>query len=363
MTDRPRIAVASVSGGKDSHATALLAIDEYGPENVRLVHAWTGHEHEITDAFIRNDLPAMFGRSIDIVQADFTSDMTRKRAYIETHWMQDLTTGKPGEWKWKGDGPMPMLQPIDPADPYRYCSFGDWHWTPERAPLKDYDAQAVIGLALEMLVPTGNPFLDLCLMKGRFPSRKAQFCTQELKRYPLDKYMLDLIGQGYEVESWQGIRRDESMRRKDALERERGAEGWLIRRPIVDWTAQQVVDFVTLRGHRLNPLYSMGCDRVGCMLCINAGKDEIANAARRWPHHIHRIREWERMVAIASKRGLASLFAGTGDVEGLMPDEYARASSIDATVDWAMTTRGAKQYDLFKTGLPVACASSYGLCE
>jgi hypothetical protein len=39
--------------------------------------------------------------------------------------------------------------------------------------------------AAEALRPSGNPFLDLCLWKGRFPSRMTQFCTQFLKTEPL----------------------------------------------------------------------------------------------------------------------------------------------------------------------------------
>ena len=32
--------------------------------------------------------------------------------------------------------------------------------------------------------------LDLCIWKGRFPSRKAQFCTSELKTMPLVEYLV-----------------------------------------------------------------------------------------------------------------------------------------------------------------------------
>src|SRR3546814_5551271 len=71
--------------------------------------------------------------------------------------------------------------------------------------------------ALKVLHPTGNPFLDLCLWKGRFPSRKAQFCTEELKRNIAVEFQVDLIDQGHTVVSWQGIRRDESLNRRDAL--------------------------------------------------------------------------------------------------------------------------------------------------
>ncbi|MFX8968918.1 phosphoadenosine phosphosulfate reductase, partial [Acinetobacter baumannii] len=65
--------------------------------------------------------------------------------------------------------------------------------------------------ALKHTHATGNPFLDLCIWKGRFPSTKARFCSTELKREViLYKLQFPLIDQGYKIISWQGVRADES---------------------------------------------------------------------------------------------------------------------------------------------------------
>lgn len=336
MTDQP-IIVCSTSGGKDSLATSLIAKQKHGGR-CRFVLADTGNEHEILLEYVYDYLPTI-GIEVDTVRADFTDRIAGKRHYVETKWPEK---GVP---------------------------------------------QEVIDRALSVLHPTGVPFLDLCLWKGRFPARMSQFCTFELKRRPLDAYMLDLMAAGYAVENWQGIRRDESDNRKDALKAEMTAEGWMIRRPIVHWTAEMVVKFVQRCGVELCPLYSLGCGRVGCMLCINSGKDEIDNAAKRWPEHIDKLREWERLVCLAAKRGWTTFFCDsaqvsetplpgwiykplvdkdTGETKPLWvePDEeiYARLN-IDARVEWAMTTRGGRQYDLLKAAPPLACSSSYGLCE
>ena len=331
------VVIVSVSGGKDSTACALLALDKYGVDNCQCVFADTGNEHELTYQYINDYLPHALGVTIDTVKSDFTDRIAAKRQYIIAKWPQKNVPDK------------------------------------------------IIYSALDILAkPTGNPFLDLCLWKGRFPSRKAQFCTQELKRYPLDNYMLELMAEGHQVQSWQGVRRDESIARRNLPHTEPVAEGWWIIRPIIDWTAKQVIEYVTkTKKIQLNPLYTLGMSRVGCMPCINANKSEIAEIAKRFPEHISKIRIWEGIVAYAAKRGFSTFFtspAGRSKTSKpgyvYRPDEQhpgldwvesdkliRNRLNIDARVEWAMTTRGGKQFDLLKSAPPEPCSSVYGLCE
>jgi 3'-phosphoadenosine 5'-phosphosulfate sulfotransferase (PAPS reductase)/FAD synthetase len=198
---------------------------------------------------------------------------------------------------------------------------------------------------------------------------------------------MERMSEGFQVESWRGIRRDESQNRKDAIDRERMAEGYDIVHPIVAWTAQQVVDFVISRGLRLNGLYSQGMSRVGCMPCINCNKDELAEIGKRFPEHIDKIREWERLVCLAAKRGWTTFFAdaamtsprpipgwirtievdektGIPVVFWLEPDHLIHARlNIDARVEWAMTSHGGRQQDFIRQAPATPCASLYGLCE
>jgi 3'-phosphoadenosine 5'-phosphosulfate sulfotransferase (PAPS reductase)/FAD synthetase len=311
-TDTCRI--VSVSGGKDSTATALLALD--ADPSARLVFADTGNEHELTYEYIREYLPRVLGRPIEEVRGHFADRMAAKREYVATHWG---TKGVPDD---------------------------------------------IITRALTVLAtPTGIPFLDLCLWKGRFPSRMAQFCTQELKRYPIEAVMFRAMEQGYRVESWRGVRKDESHARRQTAARERAAEGWEVVHPIADWSADQVVTFIRGRGVELNPLYRLGMGRVGCMPCINCTKDELAEIARRFPQHIDKIREWEALLAQAAKLGFSTFFTDSAASDMETPAEIYARLNIDARVTWARTTRGGKQFDLFKTGEASACQSVYGLCE
>lgn len=65
------LAVVSVSGGKDSTACALLAL-ESGMQ-AAFVFADTGNEHEETYRYVREYLPAKLGIYIEEVHADFSA--------------------------------------------------------------------------------------------------------------------------------------------------------------------------------------------------------------------------------------------------------------------------------------------------
>lgn len=296
--------IMSISGGKDSTAMWLLAI-ERGVE-VLPIFADTGHEHPTTMEYLEY-LEKELG-PIRRVKADFTERIARKREYVQTRWREE---GVP---------------------------------------------ESIISNALEVLQPTGNPFLDLCIWKGRFPSTKAAFCTQFLKRDVIfAQVYVPIFDRGDHLISWQGIRSQESLKRRDLPEREHMPEGYEVYRPLIDWNVEQVFEMHKRSGIEPNPLYKQGMSRVGCMPCINCNKNELFEIARRYPEEIKRVTEWERIVAMASKRGASSFFS-TREGHG----------HIDEAVEWSKTVRGGNQYDLVKAidfeNVP-ACSSTYGLCE
>lgn len=309
----------SFSGGKDSTATLLLAI-ERGAPNITAAFADTGNEHSETLEYIRY-IERELGVPVTWLKADFAERIANKRMFIA----RDVRTGRK-----KGKR---------------------LRWT-NKAKRR----------ALAVLHPTGNPYLDLCLWKGRFPSRKAQFCTEELKTALLVDYQIGIIDAGNTVESWQGIRADESLNRRDALEREDRGGGLTIYRPILRWTAQETVDYVRSKGVKLNPLYSQGMNRVGCMPCINVSKPELLEISKRFQEHLKRIEEWERLVALASKRGYTTFFTDS-KLDGESDREAMARLSVWSRIEWAQTSRGGKQFNFFASEPAKACASSYGLCE
>jgi len=226
--------------------------------------------------------------------------------------------------------------------------------------------------AIAALEPSGNAFLDLCLIHGRFPSKQAKFCTGDLKMEPLMLTRRPIWEAGGCTVDWVGERAEESPGRakKPELEWERLPKGVRVTsRPIHKWSADDVFAIARRHGIKPNPLYLMGASRVGCWPCINCRKKEVALVARHTPEKIDQMREWERRVSMVSRRdadgdgGWATFFAADkvpGD-----SDDWGRAS-IDKVVEWSATNRGGAQFDLMAAidaASPLACDSEYGLCE
>lgn len=315
-----RVNVVSLSGGKDSTATELMrrALEPDVP--ARHVFADTGNEHEATIEYVTEYLPRKLGIKVDVLRVDFTDWWWRRRDYVR--------------------------------DVY-----------PEKLVKNGYTAQEADALIRRVLAvlepgPTGVPYLDLCIIKGRFPSRMAQFCTQFLKTEPLTEFAMALIEAGNAVWSWQGVRAEESARRRFAKEFEEVGGGLFIYRPIVRWAAADTFDAMRYFGVEPNPLYKLGMGRVGCMPCINAGKDETREIAKRFPQHIDRIEAWELIVGGASRRQEASFFASPDDNRGVL-----MGRGIRDVVQWSRTSRGGRQFNIFADEEPSGCSSSYGLCE
>jgi 3'-phosphoadenosine 5'-phosphosulfate sulfotransferase (PAPS reductase)/FAD synthetase len=311
--------VVSVSGGKDSAATAILALETMPRDALRFIFCDTGNEHESTYEWL-DYMAGHLGIAITTLRAEFSAQIAHHREYILTVWPT------------------------------------------EGVPQNDCERAAAA------MAPTGNPFLDLCIWKGRFPSRRAQFCTEQLKTVPATEHQLGLIdaGECAAVWSWQGVRLDESQARRSRLQGsgacvrsfdDRGG-GIFNYRPILRWTAADVFDAHRIAGLRPNPLYLQGMTRVGCMPCINTGKDEVLEISKRFPGHIERIAMWEIQVGLASKRRQASFFPDPAD------EAHLKKRGIHAVVEWSKTRRGGQQFDWIRImEEPKACESAFGLCE
>lgn len=365
---------ASVSGGADSLATMLLAIERAARRemNLRFLNADLGaNESQITHDYL-GYLEQKLGITIERVRANFDAEFVQRRETIQYHWsMEKRRKEHTAPCKTRRDSIPPIVSNCRPSSERR-AALKAWVAAcdcPER--VSPPVPQDIIDRAKALLIPTGEPFLDLCMLKGRFPSRTAQFCTERLKLEPINAIVHPLLNTGGSVVSWIGEMAEESPRRanKPAMERIRwdGGGQLVLYRPIHKWTKADNFALAKRHGVLSNPLYKMGFRRVGCLLCINCEKQEIAQADQRFPDVIDRIREWEQIVALVSRRGDATFFPAP-----MIPgaDTDTTRARIDEAVVWARTTRGGKQFDLLQrlardqadaTG--AMCESAYGLCE
>jgi 3'-phosphoadenosine 5'-phosphosulfate sulfotransferase (PAPS reductase)/FAD synthetase len=304
--------LVNVSGGKDSTATYLLALESGRP--FRAVFADTGNEHELTYEYISRLHERTGGPKVEVVRADFSRELAQHKAYLLREWpRQDI-------------------------------------------------AAAIVEAAAALHEPSDNPFLDLCISKGRFPSRMVQFCTSSLKEVPITTQVVGPMLRHGPVLQWLGIRADESRHRARQPRFNHHESGSMLWRPIFHWSVEAV--WQQHRRHSLepNPLYAMGMGRVGCMPCINCRKAELRNIAERFPAHIDRIERWEAVVSAASKRGASTFFPTVKDPADAGCD--GSHSRIRDLVQWSRTSHGGRQFALFfdeqRGG---GCNSDLGLCE
>ena len=304
--------VVSVSGGKDSGATYLRAIESGRP--FRAVCADTGNEHELTLEWVSRLHERTGGPKVEIVRADFSADLARHKAYLLREWPKQ---GIP---------------------------------------------QAIVDEAAALHEPTGNPFLDLCISKGRFPSRMAQFCTSELKEVPITTQVVGPMLRNGPVLQWLGIRAAESRNRAKQPRFNRHESGSMLWRPIFHWSVDDVWAIHRRHGLRPNPLYAMGMNRVGCMPCVNCRKGELRAIAEQFPEHIDRVERWEAVVKAANKSRSATFFPAVTDPTDV--DRPGTYSGIRTLVEWSKTERGGRQYGLFfDSQAGGGCSSDLGLCD
>lgn len=154
----------------------------------------------------------------------------------------------------------------------------------------------------------GRPsdMVRICVRKAMLSSRMMRWCTDELKVAPFKRWTQ---GRGPLVNAV-GVRASESASRSrldewDAAPWSPTVDVW---RPIFRWSTDDVFAIHARHGIRPNPLYFSGAGRVGCWLCVQAGKDEIARVASMDPVRIEVIRDLERLVGRIQreKRGTAT---------------------------------------------------------
>ncbi len=226
---------------------------------------------------------------------------------------------------------------------------------------------------LETIIPPLH-FFELALKKKRFPSRKAQFCTIELKIEPTRRWLSDRWAEGHEVVILNGKRVAESKERKRTMKNQPvrgfsdywGCEEWM---PLREWSLAEVLAIHERHSVPLNPLYALGARRVGCWPCINCGKLEIRLVSKHRPEKIDFIAAQEERHHEVNGR-FSTFFPAKATTTNFHDRIYIRkkdgkefgAASIRQVVEWSKTEHGGKQLRL-DYDEPKACFIGYHACE
>lgn len=230
--------------------------------------------------------------------------------------------------------------------------------------------------------------VDLARQKKRWPSVYARFCTEKLKTKPMIDYVLDEVKDNMLI--IQGIRAAESSARakmqaqctyfkyyfepygydKNGRPKRHSYRGKEVRafraqfaddllRPVFDWSAQQVIDYILAAGLEPNPLYRMGYKRVGCWPCVMANQRDILNISRQSPERIDYIAQLEQELQNKDRR--SSSFFGPDKIPAhaiASGNKYPDIRDVVRYVEGQNATGS-----LFDDDTATSCMSYYGLCE
>lgn len=235
-----------------------------------------------------------------------------------------------------------------------FCDTGSEH--PITLAYIDYINSTVLGGRL--VVRRSERYIsmeDLVGQRGRVPSVKARFCTDELKIQPTRAYLRTL---GDEAVVYQGVRADESKPRKDA-----GPRVWAddydcwVFRPLFHWAVDRVFALHEKHGVEVNPLYKLGAGRVGCFPCVNITLGELKRVARSLPEI------WEHAQRIEDAAG--STFFPPDYIPFRFCSRHHETTGIPTVADVRayVDDTDAQQIALFDTRRLSGCMSVYNLCE
>lgn len=210
--------IVSFSGGKDSQACLIYAVNKYGAENIEAVFCDTGWEHPETYKHIDN-ICKMMGVNLTVLKSkyDFVALAKHKKRF--------------------------------PSTKARFCTV-----ELKVKPMIDY----VLSLNDSCIIIQG--------IRGKESFARSQMNAECM--YFKEYFTPRVDKKGKKVYS--------TYRKSDVVEYCKIHDA-SVHRPLFEWTSQDVIDCILKAEQRPNPLYYRGYSRVGCFPCIMCRKSEMLN--------------------------------------------------------------------------------------
>lgn len=292
--------VVMFSGGKDSHAALLLAIEKYGVKNVIALYCDTKWEHEKTYTHI-DDVVKKLGVEFIIVKSK----------------------------KYDGMLDLAIKKKRFPSTKARFCT-------------EELKSKPAIDWVLDQerhLVIIQGIRKDESLSRSKM-NEACRYFKFYFEPYGVDK---------------NGKPKYHTYRKKEVLEWCKKYDDSVLRL-VFNWTGQQVIDYIISKGHLPNPLYYMGMKRVGCFPCVMANQSEIKQMVEFTPEYITRLNEAEIKAdsSYFPPNYIPVRFCSMTAENG---KKYPSATDV---VNYVMREA---TLDMFELETDKSCMSFYGICE
>jgi 3'-phosphoadenosine 5'-phosphosulfate sulfotransferase (PAPS reductase)/FAD synthetase len=229
--------LVAFSGGKDSLASLIWAVNKYGVDSCEAVFCDTGWEHELTYQHIKEVTEKIGVKLVTVKSKKYDNfvDLAKQKKRF-------------------------------PSTTARFCTE-----QLKSIPMIDY----VLSQECHLIIVQG-----IRADESASRSKMKEHCSYF--RYYLEPYKTDKDGKP----------KTQSYRKKDVLAwREKYADD--IIRPVFKWTGQEVMAYILENGFKPNPLYYQGFSRVGCFPCIMCRHAEIKNIAEKHPDYLKRLQDAE----------------------------------------------------------------------
>lgn len=211
--------IVSFSGGKDSQATLIYAINRWGADKVEAVFCDTGWEHPLTNDFVKEVCDKLGVKLTTLVKKWNGENLTFEKMCLKMHCF-----------------PVPS----------------------RRACTKTLKIEPMVDWILEQ----DDNLIILQGIRAKESESRAKMASECMY---FAEYFNDKIKGQY---------------RKRAVKKWCETHDASLLRPIFGWTSQEVIDYILVNGMRPNPLYERGVSRVGCFPCIMCRQREIQIVAR-----------------------------------------------------------------------------------
>lgn len=327
------------SGGKDSQACLIWAVEKYGAKNVEAVYCDVGWDHKLTERHVKL-IPESMGVELIVLKSkkyngmiDLAKKKGRFPSAMARFCTEELKIKPMIDYILEQEENLLIVQGIrsdesaSRSQMSKECTYFKYYFEP-------YKTNSMI---IEMYDNKSSPLTD-----------------RQQKAYDKAKSRLE---QGKEDDKYH------TYRKKDVIEWVEKYSNDVIR-PVFEWGGQDVIMYSLDKGYPLNPLYYKGMTRVGCWPCVMCSKSEAKDIILNDKDRVLEIRDAE--IEIGS-----SFFA-----VGYVPKRYMRQTtdsgkkynSIDDVVDYItdLNAQGDLFAEIEKEEIENSgrqCMSAYSICE